>query len=452
VTALIPRAITSNVRVETKPRLNVDSRFIRISIPVPQAAPVIYDAASHPAMALHDHQLGPSSRGRLAVVSGYAHDPLTPRGQRTRWLVECFCREWEIELLAPAPSAFQASDGRRRGRPLWRRAARRVKNATLLDKWEPWSIRRLSRWSPQVDAALLIAYPWSPVAYAGRRLRREGIPYVLDAGDPSALTAPVPIGGFPAQGRLRRAEQALWSGASGAVVTTRQQADVLTELFPSLPVLARPNGYEPPSSVERAEVARSDPWPLRLVHYGSLPDVRVDVTRLLETLVASGRWPSIQLTQYGDDHDGMLRHVPAEVEIEWRAPQPWSEVLAEARAFDLAIAIGNVLPGQLPSKAVQYMTLPIPRLAITARGEDDALGEYVYGRPGWAAVRWNDPDADGVVWAHLSRDWSGTALDPPEEEAWPAVAARIADFVASCVAPGGDSPTASYVDAPARGA
>jgi glycosyltransferase involved in cell wall biosynthesis len=406
-------------------------------------------------MESHDLQPpGRRSRGRLAVVSGYAHNQLTPRGQRTQRLIECLRADWAVELTALPSETFKPSDRARPSRASWRKAAGRVVNSTLLDKWEPWSVHRLARWRPDVDAALLIAYPWSPVAYAARRLRQARIPYVLDAGDPWALTAPAPIGGRLTRRRWRRAERSLWSSASGAVVTTAQQAEVLAGLFPTLPVLVRPNGYEPSAEPPRRaeDPAESDPRELRLVHYGSLPYLRVDVTRLLGTLVASGRWDSIRLTQFGDDYEGMLRRAPAEVEIEWRAPRPWSEVLAEARTFDLALAIGNVLPGQLPSKAVQYMTLPIPRLAVTVQRQGDALGDYVRDRPGWAAIEWDDPDADRVVWEHLSRDWSGAALEPPRDEAWPAVATRIADFVAACVAPERGRAEVSYAGTRPQGA
>lgn len=389
------------------------------------------------------------SRGRLAVVSGYAHDPLTPRGQRTQRLLERLAEEWEIELVALPAETFGPGAPAGSRRPRWRRVASRAADATLLDRWEPWSARRLARWRPQADAALLIAYPWSPVTYAARRLRRAGIPYVLDAGDPWGLTAPVPIGGRLSRGRWRRAERALWSNAVGAVVTTGRQADVLTGFFPDLPVLVRANGYEPPASQAEPPVAPggSDRGHLRLVHYGSLPSQRVDPNRLLEVLVASRRWETIRLTQFGEDYVDTLARAPGEVEIEWRAPLPWSEVIAAAGEFDLAIAIGNVLPGQLPSKAVQYMTLPIPRLAVTASRDGDSLAEYVREKPGWAAAAWDDPAADRVVAEHLARDWSPAALAPPPEESWPAVAERIAGFVSARLTAAPDRPAVAYATA-----
>jgi len=371
---------------------------------------------------------------RLALVSGYAARRLTPRGQRTQWLQESLARSWEVELLAlPPQPASEGAPSPGSGRAPWRRAAGDAVRTLLLDKWEPWSIRRLGRWRPPVDAGLLVAYPWSPVAYAARRLRHAGIPYVVDAGDPWVLTSPGTDTRFLAKARSRRAERAIYAGAAGAVLTTRQQAEKVAEISSGLPILVRPNGYDPLPSGVAAPSRERDSGRLRLVHYGMLTFVRVDVAALLERLVASGRWKSISFTQYGDDHAGMLAKAPASVEVDLRPPRPWAEVLADAHRYDLAIVVGNWLTGQLPSKAVQYMTLPIPRLGLSERAHDDALAEYVEGKPGWLALAKDDPDAAQRVWEQVEREWTPAELAPPAEEAWPQVAAQIGDFVERCV-------------------
>lgn len=372
---------------------------------------------------------------RLAVVSGYGLKKLTPRGQRTHWVVDYLERGWDVEVTAlPAEeSANGATSGS--GRAPWRRLAGDAVRSTLLDKWEPWSLRHLGRWQPRVEGGMLIAYPWSPVAYAARRLRHVGLPYVVDAGDPWVLTSPGTDTRLLAKYRGRRAEGAIWDGAAGAVVTTRQQADVIAAHFPALPILVRPNGYEPApdGAAPPASTGKRDPEHLRIVHYGMLTFVRVDVSKLLERLAASGRWKSITFTQYGDDHAGMLARAPASVEVEFRPAQPWAEVLAGASQYDVAIVVGNWLTGQLPSKAIQYMTLPIPRLGLSERTSDDALAEYVSGRPAWLALAKDEPDAAERLWQHLERNWSAAELAPPAEEAWPRVAERIGDFVGQCV-------------------
>ena len=397
---------------------------------------MIYPHRPDATMEATDSQTTRRADRRLVLVSGYAERRLTPRGQRTQWLLESLGREWEVELFAlppQPPSGGPASPDS--GRAPWRRAAGGAVRTLLLDKWEPWSMRRLGRWRPQVDAGLLIAYPWSPVAYAARRLRRAGIPYVIDAGDPWVLTSPGTDTRLLAKSRSRRAEREIFAAASGAVLTTRQQAETIAAIAPGVPILVRPNGYDPPSPA--AAVAQSprerDSETLRLVHYGMLTFVRVDVAALLERLAASGRWKSISFTQYGDDHAGMLARAPASVEVEFRSPRPWGEVLSEAHRYDLAVVVGNWLTGQLPSKAVQYMTLPIPRLGLSERAEDDALAEYVSGRAGWLGLAKDDGDAAERVWEHVEHPWSSEELAPPAEEAWPEVASRIEGFVEECV-------------------
>jgi Glycosyl transferase 4-like domain len=402
-----------------------------------------------------DSQSARRADRRLAVVSGYAARQLTPRGQRTQWLLRSLARDWETELFAlppQSPSGGSAAPGS--GRAPWRRAGGDVVRTLLLDKWEPWSIRRLGRWRPRADAALLISYPWSPIAYAARRLQQAGVPYVVDAGDPWVLTSPGTDTRFLAKSRSSRAERAIFAGAAGAVLTTSQQAEKIAAISPGLPILVRPNGYDPlPAGSEPARPApgERDSGRLRLVHYGMLTFIRVDVAGLLERLLASGRWKSISFTQYGDDHDGMLARAPAAVEIELRPPRPWGEVLADAHRYDLAVVVGNRLTGQLPSKAVQYMTLPIPRLGLSERPSDDALAEYVAGRPGWLALAKDDPDAAQRIWEHVGSDWGGGALAPPPEEAWPEVAARIGGFFERCVGAGALADAAAVDPAPVGG-
>src|SRR5204863_3347456 len=133
-----------------------------------------------------------------------------------------------------------------------------------LDRWELWAARRLRRWHPEVDAALLIGYPWSPVTRAARRLARMGIPYVVDAGDPWVLTEPASLARSLSVWRARRAELPIWRNAVGAVVTTPQQADRLREVFPHLRVLVRPNGYVETAATTPSPESSRDPASLTL--------------------------------------------------------------------------------------------------------------------------------------------------------------------------------------------
>jgi len=372
------------------------------------------------------------------VVSAYARRPLTPRGQRTQALVRSLERDWEVELIALPEAPDTGNGGAARGKALWRRAAGGVVRAVLLDRFEPWSARTFLNWRPQSDAALLVGYPWSPVTRAAARLRSAGVPYVVDSGDPWEITKPYRSRPLPSEWRARRLEPALWRGAAGAVVTTPQQRDRLQEHFPDLPMLVRPNGYDLPDGAGMPDGAGPrqprDPGSLRIAHFGMLLNLRVDVVPFLVALARSGRWTSITFEQFGHDFAGTLDRVPPEVHVVSNPARPWAEVMARASEFDAALVVGNRVGIMLPSKAIQYLTLPIPRIALPARRDDDPLFDYVSERPAWLAVTPEDPDLAERVWEHVNADWSAADLSPPAGEAWPAVADEVSDFIGRCVA------------------
>lgn len=375
-------------------------------------------------------------RRRLAIVSALGNRPQGPRAVRTRALADAFRADWDVELIAQRYSATAqpAAAPARASRP--RRLAGRAVQAVLLDRWEPWSRRELGRWTPDVDAALLIGFPFSPLVVAARRLTRAGIPYVVDSGDPWWLTRGATGLLMPGPWRAVRGERRLWEGAAGAVLTTGQQADRVAELFPGLPLLVRPNGYEPwpdaPGPSERSPAADH----LRLVHFGKLEVGRVDVGAFLAALRATGPWERITFAQYGDDFSAMLDDPPAGVTVERHAARPWAQCIEAARGYDLAVVVGNVSPTQLPSKTVDYLTLPVPRLALTSPEPGDTITEYVSGRPAWIAVNGLEDDLGARVAEHVARDWSAAELAPPPEEAWPAVARQVVEFVERCVSAG----------------
>jgi len=317
-------------------------------------------------------------------------------------------------------------------RAAFRRGVGALLYRVLLDRWEPWSLRHLSRWRPDADAALLIASPWSPVVYASRRLVKAGIPYVVDVGDPWVLTrdAPMPT---PPPRRARRAERFLWEHAVGAVVTTRAQCERLHALYPDLPILIRPNGYKPVESRGAALTPRPrGDSRLRIAHFGILSASRIDPVPFLADLQDSGRWRSIVFSQFGDDFGVGLDRVPEGVRVEHHSPWPWQAVVEHASEFDAALVVAYPLPALLPSKAVEYSTLPLPRIALTNPDPDDALREHAKAHAGWLVLSNGEPDIGRRVWEHIERSWSTAELAPSREDAWPAVAAQIAEFVTAC--------------------
>ena len=382
---------------------------------------------------------GRESRPRIVVVSYLAHSPYSPRGIRTRAVVEALQRKCSVELIA-GPEERSDSVQPRVGRSLARKAVNFAHSSVLLDRFEPWSWRRFHTWHPGGAGAILIGFPFSPPAYAARRLELAGIPYVVDVGDPWVLTK---SGGRAATRglalfRAQRSERRLWAAAAGAVVTTQGQRLALERLFPQLPILVRPNGYWPQDRSEPlgpAPTAERGPT-LRLAHFGDIYVARLDLVPFLERLVHSGKWERVELHQYGSDWTGTLV-AESSATIVFHKPLPWAEVIQTATAYDLAMVVGNRDPTQLPSKAVAYLQLPIPRLAVVEDEGGDALADYVAGRAGWAVVAANGSDVAAIVQRHVSRQWTSEELAEPGEERWDRVSAEIVDFCLRCVLPPG---------------
>jgi hypothetical protein len=317
-----------------------------------------------------------------------------------------------------------------------RKAVRKTGEWVLLDKYEGWSRLHFRGWEPKVEGALLIGLPASPLVYASIHLRARNIPYVVDMGDPWILTHPdPPLRGLAAT-RANRAEQQLWAGACGAIVTTGAQADAISALRPGMPVFVRPNGYDPAyisaASKMADRYATHPPGRLSLVHFGGLYSVRVDVRALLDRLVKSGRWREVAFAQYGSDWNGTLDTTTLpQVHITTHEPVPWEQAISISHGHNAAIVIGNHNPHQLPSKAVQYLTLPVPRIALTNGQDNDELTRYVTNKAGWMTTSLDDPQLAERMHDHLERRWSAKELAPPPGEAWPQVASEIAEFIGS---------------------
>lgn len=372
---------------------------------------------------------------RLLIVSYLGRQPLpSPRAERTARLTERLAKEWEIRLLTGPVAEGQQGYSTMLARRL-RVGLGTVSRAVLLDRFEPWSRRAIAGEILDADAALLIGFPFSPVAVAARRLAARGMPYVVDAGDPWVLTA----ASKPNHGigliRARRAESFVWQHARGAVLTTPSQARALGALFPNLDMLVRPNGFVPVPPGAEASRRADHADVLRLAHFGLVSKVRLDVSGFLECLAHSGRWNRVEFHQFGPDWSDGLAAVPRVVRVVRHEPRPWAEVVAIAREYDAALVIGNRNGSQLPSKAIDYMTLPVPRIALV--GDSRAsLAEYVEHRSGWLVATPGDRDLAPRVDRHVSHPWSCADLDPPPSESWDEVAKQITAFVGRAVRSG----------------
>jgi hypothetical protein len=372
---------------------------------------------------------------RFVVVtwSGAVPIHLSPRGQRTEHLVNALSAHGSVERVGGDNiPRWLAGNSERTTSSWYRQLARTFVYSVLIDKYEISVRRALGSWQPSADAAVLVAYPCSHLIVAARKLARKGIPYIVDIGDPWILTNPYPEGGRIRKMRARRQERQVWRKATAAIVTTETQGDALSSLFPHLRVLVRPNGYaesEDAGSGGTGTVGSRNPRSLHLVHYGSLYGERVDFEVILRRLAESGHWDNITLRQHGSDWEDALAHAAPYCTVDRRAPITWPAVVAGAQEFDAAIVIGWRNPAQMPSKTVQYLTLPIPRIALTTARPDDALDRYTKKQPGWVQVTDEDEHAAAVVARHVAREWDTKHLAAPTTEAWEAVELRLAEFV-----------------------
>jgi hypothetical protein len=368
---------------------------------------------------------------RLIVV--FREQP-GPRSRRLAALESALHERLIVERVPPKspPSVshtidHEASPGVLQG--VVRSAARHIIASTLIDEYELSSWRRFRQWRPSGDFALLIGWPFSPIIAAAARLRLHGIPYIVDAGDPLTIGypshLPQPLRG-PARARAQRADNLLWKEASGGIVTSALFSNALRARFPELPVLVRPNGYEP-VPIQDLPANQPDNHALRLAHFGTLYDARIDLRSFLSGLVASGIWSQVALDQYGPISNYSL-HVDG-VDVRVRDEVSWSGITEIVGAYDAVLVVGNRSGLGPPSKVFSYMTLPRPRVVVVADATADETAAYVEQMAGWLVVEATGASAAERIHRHTKRIWTAAELAPPESEAWPSVACQIADFL-----------------------
>lgn len=391
----------------------------------PLAPPLrVFRQAHSPGPLLTD--LTDTHRRRLAVVSYLAHHPYTPRGVRTRHIVQAARGRWDVRVIAGPRDLTHPSLPVR----AFRHARYRLLDPVALDSYEAWARRRLGFWRPKADLALLVGYPWSPVYLASRRLAAAGIPYVVDASDPWAATLPGGGERSVVLRRGRRAEEAVFGDARGAIVTTQGQRDVLQRLFPDLEVVVRPNGYTQAEPAPSTHTISRSPGrrELHMGHFGSLYAPRIDFVPFFEQL-SRGPWDVVVFHQFGEDSNQSLARMPSQIDVRVHEALPWGEVITIAEQLDAAFVLGNTNPTQLPSKTVDYLTLPIPRIALVRDPSDDSIARYVADKAGWLVLAASDDRVADHVAAHLREKPDPAALAPPPDESWQAVGHEIVAYL-----------------------
>jgi hypothetical protein len=367
---------------------------------------------------------------RQAIVASFAGGhAFSPRIQRTTHLLAALEREFgfRVERVPGQPGdvgPFTAT--------LPRRLARRVLRPLVLDDFEVPARLALRGWKPSARGALLIGWPFSPIYVAASRLLEAEIPYVVDAGDPWALTepaAPVWSRRLPRR-RAKSAEAFLWSHAAAGVVTTARQARSLNALFPDLDLLVRPNGYEPAHASfgrERADDSVTDE--LRLVQFGSVNPFKLPIGGWLSMLRRDAGLRRVRFANYGSvDRPDLLETEDPAVVIEVHEPVEWARACEIARGFDGAVVVANTNPDELPSKAIQYLTLPIPRVAVTAKDDSGELGAFAAHRPGYVGAAVDSHEDASRLVNQLRRPWSDDELRAPPGDSWSEVGRQVVRF------------------------
>ncbi len=223
----------------------------------------------------------------------------------------------------------------------------------------------------------------------------------------------------------------MWGRAAAGIVTTKPQADALRHsVRADLPLLVRPNGYADrflePAGPIKPSGARTDV--LRLAHFGMISSPRLDISSVLRRLAASKRWTRIEFHQYGPVWNAQLDGLSDPIEVVRHSVLPWNDVVQLASSFDAVVVVGNHNSAQMPSKAIEYMTLPVPRLAVVNGHPDDAMTQYLEGRQGWlVAPHGSDDLPDRLSGFVRARDEH--ELKPPPSESWTAVSEQLATFV-----------------------
>jgi hypothetical protein len=231
------------------------------------------------------------------------------------------------------------------------------------------------------------------------------------------------------RGRARR-ETFLWENAAAGVVTTATQASRLRSLFPDLTAVSPERLRGGGDGVGGRGIRRAPGDVLRLVQFGSVYEVRLPWPLVSRLRQAAGCKTLLSPTSVHARPE-LLRHGSGVLNRTIRGLAARPRI---AQDFDAALVIGNQDPGQLPSKAVQYLTLPIPRIALTS-GPGSDLAAFAAERSGFIAVDIASAKNIALALAHLRRAWS-SELTPPPGDSWDAVAREIAEFAIDAWAAG----------------
>ena len=134
---------------------------------------------------------------------------------------------------------------------------------------------------------------------------------------------------------------------------------------------------------------------LHLGHFGRLYGPRIDVGGALNGLARSGRWRRVVVHQFGEVERDRLDALAEEVQVIIQPARPWREIQQAAAGLSAVLVVGNLSPAQLPSKVIDYLTLPAPRIALVRDGGADAIADYLRDKSGWLVAAADSPELAG---------------------------------------------------------
>ena len=287
-----------------------------------------------------------------------------PRGLDGRGSVSAGARDSLAWRRAPRPAktALSSPATSHRGRPILGRGGsdRRVRTAHPTLRRPP-ARRRSGLWIADRPAPLAVCRSGRGVS--GTRQAVRGRPWRSMGSHRSE-----PFKRTLSSRRQRECRAKTMGGSRGRSIDYRTAGRGARSLYPDLPIMVRPNGYLPvessatPGNARRRKARGLAARPLR------------NASRA-PTSASSGRlsaWPipgygsRVEFIQFGADWSGVLATLPDNVAVEYRTQEPWSRIVQTAGEFDAAVVVGFNRRNRwrLPSKSIQYLTLPIPRLAI----------------------------------------------------------------------------------------
>ncbi len=249
-------------------------------------------------------------------------------------------------------------------------ASRLINVLVFPDRQIEWLFPALLKQKKLHRPDLVLSFcPYYSSAIVGHLLAKQWhCPHVVDYGDPWSFRV---NNDMPS---VRRqidyyVERAVHQYASGSIVNTQPQAELMKRSFPQSKVVLIPNGFDPNDYLEETELNSDE-----LRHLGALYEIRLSLSPMGEAIQSSKCFN--RLVTYGD-----VFHVDLPPWIERRPSVSFAESIALMQSAKALVVLGNQGALQIPSKLYSYLGARRPILAIVESDADPmfslGLGPHV---------------------------------------------------------------------------